>query len=171
MSCDISMNPDCKIENGTVGPCIIADHLAAKGKTKESCSFWRKTNREAAGGTIWHDPMSWHGPIENIRTRVEQAACMMSVPNTQEAIAIACDEIKNFLLRKNSEYGDSAINPKRIFSDADPIEQINVRIDDKLSRIANRKEKTITEDTELDLIGYLILKRVALRRIGGWDGK
>lgn len=117
------------------------------------------------------DPNAWHGPLQKIKAKVEQAEGMISVPNTQEVIAIVCDEIKDFLLRKNAEYGDSAINPKRIFSTANPIEQINVRIDDKLSRIANRKEKTITEDTELDLIGYLILKRVALKRIGGWDGK
>jgi len=67
----------------------------------------------------------------------------------------------NILLQKNKEYGDSAINPVRIFSSVDSIEQINVRIDDKLSRIKNKKSKVIKEDTELDLIGYLILKRVA----------
>jgi hypothetical protein len=79
--------------------------------------------------------------------------------NTQELIVMVCDEIKDVLLQKNSAYGDSAINPLRVFSRADSIEQINVRIDDKLSRIA--RGSNAGEDTELDLIGYLVLKRVA----------
>ena len=79
---------------------------------------------------------------------------------TQDRIKEECDNIKAILLQKNKEYGDSAINPVRIFSKADTIEQINVRIDDKLSRIKNRGAKIINEDTELDLIGYLILKRI-----------
>jgi hypothetical protein len=79
--------------------------------------------------------------------------------DTQDAIKIVCDEIKEMLLEKNKCYGDSAIKPVRIFSKLDTIEQINVRIDDKLSRLINGKEYA-GDDTELDLIGYLILKRV-----------
>jgi len=71
--------------------------------------------------------------------------------------------VKALLLRKNAEYGNSALTPRRIFSHADPIEQIKVRIDDKLSRIATRGDKMIQEDTVQDLIGYLILLRVAER--------
>ena len=52
------------------------------------------------------------------------------------AIATVCDEIKAMLLEKNLSYGNSALAPLRIFSRADPVEQLNVRIDDKLSRIA-----------------------------------
>lgn len=80
--------------------------------------------------------------------------------DTQKKIAEICDEVKSILLEKNRKYGDSAINPKRVFSKASPIEQINVRIDDKLSRILSAQDDD-TEDAELDLIGYLILKRVA----------
>jgi len=40
------------------------------------------------------------------------------------------------------------------------VEQINVRIDDKLSRIARGRDYA-GDDTELDLIGYLVLRRVA----------
>jgi len=73
-----------------------------------------------------------------------------------------CNDIMSMLQLKNQSYGNSAINPLRIFSRADSIEQLNVRIDDKLSRIANGNSFN-NEDTELDLIGYLILKRVARR--------
>lgn len=67
--------------------------------------------------------------------------------------------IAGILVQKNRKYGNAALQPKRIFSRADLIEQINVRIDDKLSRIANQQQDE-DEDAELDLIGYLILKRV-----------
>ena len=80
--------------------------------------------------------------------------------DTQSSISEICDQIKAILLDKNRKYGDSAIHPKRIFSKSDAIEQINVRIDDKISRIQSAQDDD-TEDAELDLIGYLILKRVA----------
>lgn len=69
--------------------------------------------------------------------------------------------IRDLLLKKNKAYGNSAIIPIRMFSKVNPLEQINVRIDDKLSRIGYGIDKEeIIEDTEQDLIGYLILKRV-----------
>jgi len=83
---------------------------------------------------------------------------------TPAVIMDVCDEIKSILLEKNASYGDSAINPIRIFSHADPIEQINVRIDDKLSRMI-RGHRYPGDNDEMDLIGYLILKRVAVRII------
>lgn len=86
----------------------------------------------------------------------------MELTATQELIEQECYHIRDLLLDKNRKYGDSAINPVRIFSSADAVEQINVRIDDKLSRIASNQGDD-TEDAELDLIGYLVLKRVAMR--------
>jgi len=53
----------------------------------------------------------------------------------QLQIAETVDGIKQMLLQKNEAYGDSALTPVRIFSKASPIEQLLVRIDDKLSRI------------------------------------
>jgi hypothetical protein len=78
---------------------------------------------------------------------------------THDDIRRVCNEVAEFLVEKNKAYGDSAANPVRIFSRANPIEQIDVRIDDKLSRIA-RGSEYVGDDTELDLIGYLILRRV-----------
>ena len=57
------------------------------------------------------------------------------IKDTQLYIKVICQEIQDLLLEKNRCYGDSAANPVRIFSQVDPIEQINVRIDDKLSRL------------------------------------
>lgn len=86
----------------------------------------------------------------------------MNLEKTQQLIAETCDEIKNLLLGKNEKYGNSCIEPIHIFSKAEPLEQIRVRIDDKLNRIMNMgTDAQLDEDTVKDLIGYLILYRVA----------
>jgi hypothetical protein len=75
-----------------------------------------------------------------------------------------CAEIKDMLLVKNQAYGDSALNPVRIFSQSDNVEQIKVRIDDKLSRLA--RGQAAGEDVLLDLVGYLVLLMVAQEQEG-----
>ena len=85
---------------------------------------------------------------------------MSKVGQTQVDIATTCDAIKELLLEKNRKYGDSALNPVRVFSKSDPLEQIRVRLDDKLSRLRNQQDDE-DEDVISDLIGYLILYRVA----------
>jgi hypothetical protein len=87
-----------------------------------------------------------------------------SLTDTQKLIVEICDEVKSMLLDKNRKYGDSALNPIRIFSKADAIEQINVRIDDKLNRKMNQQSDE-DEDVDLDLIGYLVLKRACVRQM------
>ncbi len=82
--------------------------------------------------------------------------------NTQIEIEKTCDEIKQLLLEKNRKYGDSALNPVRIFAKSDATEQLKVRIDDKLNRLKNLQEDE-TEDTVTDLIGYLILLKIKLK--------
>ena len=80
----------------------------------------------------------------------------------KEKIEATCDSIKKLLLDKNAKYGNSALNPVRVFSKADNVEQLLVRIDDKLSRIARGAGMEVTdEDTLNDLIGYLILLKIA----------
>lgn len=82
----------------------------------------------------------------------------------EELIRRECDDLLVFLIGKNRKYGNSALEPKRVFSKASAHEQLLVRIDDKLSRIATTGTKAPDEDTLLDLIGYLVLLRVAARR-------
>ena len=64
------------------------------------------------------------------------------------------------LVEKNKSYGDSALNPVRIFSKSDPAEQLRVRIDDKLSRLMRGTEYVGDNDID-DLIGYLVLLKIA----------
>lgn len=84
--------------------------------------------------------------------------------STKYEIAAICDEIKNMLIEKNLRYGDSALNPTRIMSKADSVEQIKVRIDDKLSRLSRGNLDDDNEDVINDLIGYFILLKIARQR-------
>jgi hypothetical protein len=84
----------------------------------------------------------------------------------QEAFYIL-DSVKSMLRDKNIAYGDSALNPIRLFSRADAIAALCVRIDDKLSRIRKVGISDEAEDTIQDLIGYLVLLQVAKGRKGG----
>jgi len=72
-------------------------------------------------------------------------------------------EVRELLIAKNRAYGDAALNPVRAASRAHPIEQIKVRIDDKISRLM-RGSGEETEDVLADLRGYLVLLRIAERR-------
>tara|TARA_R110000765_G_scaffold55471_1_gene109947 strand:- start:693 stop:1142 length:450 start_codon:yes stop_codon:yes gene_type:complete len=80
---------------------------------------------------------------------------------TQNSIKWTCNEIRDLLVRKNQAYGDSAIEPDNIFSKLDSTQGICARIDDKLSRIKNTGLDDATEDTLDDLIGYLVLLKIA----------
>lgn len=92
--------------------------------------------------------------------------------DTQRKIESVCDSIKALLLDKNKKYGDSAISPIRVFSKASATEQIFVRIDDKLSRISRGAGLLETdEDVINDLIGYLVLLKVALIKDEQWKGE
>jgi hypothetical protein len=81
---------------------------------------------------------------------------------TEEEIWSVCTDMGRFLIEKNRAYGNSALDPVRIFSNQNANEQLMVRIDDKLSRFARGGEFPGDNDID-DLIGYLVLLKVALR--------
>jgi hypothetical protein len=70
------------------------------------------------------------------------------------------DGVYDMLMSKNEKYGNSALEPIRIFSSTDSVEQIKVRLDDKLSRI---KQSSSDEDEDVikDILGYLVLLEIA----------
>ena len=83
---------------------------------------------------------------------------------TDELIKEVGREVVLLLLKKNADYGDTANQPPKIFSKLSAKEGIVARIDDKLSRIKTVGLNDQTEDTLLDLIGYLILYRVQCKK-------
>lgn len=72
------------------------------------------------------------------------------------------DDVRVMLIHKNAAYGDSALNPLRVFSKASLSEQLLVRLDDKVSRLARGTEAG--EDVASDMLGYLVLIEMAERR-------
>jgi len=76
----------------------------------------------------------------------------------------ACHEIAQMLIDKNISYGNSALDPIRIFSTSDSVEQLKVRIDDKLNRVKNNQGFAGDNDID-DLIGYLVLYKIAKAKI------
>lgn len=88
-----------------------------------------------------------------------------NTPFAEKVLAVT-DAIAEMLVEKNISYGDAALNPLRIFSKSDRFEQLAVRMDDKLSRIARGTEFP-GEDVIDDLIGYLILYKIG--RMEGED--
>lgn len=81
-----------------------------------------------------------------------------------EKLGYELQQIQEMLLQKNAAYGNAALDPVRIFSKAPSTEGLRVRIDDKLSRLARGEEAG--EDTIRDLIGYLVLLRIAEQERG-----
>lgn len=81
---------------------------------------------------------------------------------TSEYIIEECEAIRDMLLSKNEKYGDAAMSGGILY-DISPLTAIKARINDKLMRMRSENNQE-DEDVERDLIGYLILLRIAKKR-------
>ena len=87
----------------------------------------------------------------------------MTLTESEMKISGICDDIKELLICKNRKYGNSALKPCRVFSKSSPVEQLLVRIDDKLNRIMQGAGLLADdEDVVNDLIGYLVLLKIGM---------
>jgi hypothetical protein len=90
---------------------------------------------------------------------------MVKNMDTQEQIKNTMNELRDFLIQKNEQYGDSVMQPIRIFSKVDTDAGLRIRIDDKLNRLMQGNDSMESdEDVVKDLIGYLTLLLIALRQ-------
>lgn len=85
--------------------------------------------------------------------------------NQVNAISDVCDEIKNLLIRKNHDYGNSFTKQYKKYGLLSGI----IRLDDKMSRLDTliKKDAQVNEsieDTVADIAGYAILLLVELRK-------
>jgi hypothetical protein len=97
-------------------------------------------------------------PEKQIQDRLNFVKDISTQAPAGRKILEECLDIAELLITKNTSYGSSYSHPINIFSKSDPKEQLYIRIDDKLNRIHKGKEYA-SEDTILDLIGYLVLLR------------
>jgi hypothetical protein len=85
-----------------------------------------------------------------------------SPPDTIQDISNTCNAIKAMLIEKNRKYGDSALSKGIVFP-LSPVLSLKSRINDKLARLRN-DNKDEDEDVISDLLGYLILLKIAIER-------
>ncbi len=84
--------------------------------------------------------------------------------DTTKKIEKTMNEIRDFLIAKNEQYGDSVMKPIKIFSNASESAGIRIRIDDKLNRLMQGNDNMESdEDVVKDLIGYLVLLLILMR--------
>lgn len=145
---DVSLIPEGSIGPGGyelwVSP-EVSDHPAT-----EFHSWPKGFNFPYLNDILWEKP----------KTVAADMRVATDVQSFEEKVHEETGAIASILIEKNKAYGNSALDPVRVFSQATPEEQILVRIDDKLSRI-QRGHEFADEDTVTDLIGYLILLKIA----------
>ena len=81
---------------------------------------------------------------------------------TQRKIREITDAMKDLLLYKNQKYGDSAINPKKVFYKGDSTNSILIRLDDKLGRVMSNTEDKPRVNDVCDIIGYCTLLLISM---------
>ena len=84
------------------------------------------------------------------------------LPPTQQKIHELMGAMKDLLLYKNQKYGDSAINPKKIFYKGDSTNSILIRLDDKIGRVMSNTEEKPRVNDVCDIIGYCILLLISM---------
>ena len=82
--------------------------------------------------------------------------------DTQAKIREITDAMKDLLLYKNKKYGDSAINPKKIFYKGDSTNSILIRLDDKIGRVMSNTEEKPRVNDVCDIIGYCTLLLISM---------
>lgn len=125
-----------------------------KSTSSMSVNDWWYTPNPTVCDTVFTETKSWDVKMDKWSKSVDTAVEIENV----------CDSIKELLLQKNAAYGDSALNPANVFASGSAVENLSCRIDDKLMRIKNRGLNDDTEDTVSDLIGYLVLLKIAMKR-------
>ena len=81
---------------------------------------------------------------------------------TQQKIREIMDALKDLLLYKNQKYGDSAINPKKIFYKGDATSSIQIRLDDKIGRIESNPDSRPRVNDVADIVGYGALLLISM---------
>lgn len=81
---------------------------------------------------------------------------------TQQKIKDILSGMTDLLLYKNKKYGDSAINPKKIFYKGNSTNSILIRLDDKIGRVMSNTEEKPRVNDVADIIGYCTLLLVSM---------
>lgn len=97
----------------------------------------------------------------------DYASTTVDVKEVDESIKDAhavLDELKDLLAKKNKAYGNSALSDVNLFCNLSSIQLLQGQIEHKLRRLKALGVTGDTEDTLMDLLGYLTLFMVAVKR-------
>lgn len=114
---------------------------------------------------FWKRDEKWNEMAEKLYERCAAISTVGSGDDKTARLQIvhACTELLAMLLFKNMRYGNSALDGEAVFAKhLSPADGIKVRLDDKLRRLKNDQAGE-DEDVILDLLGYLVLLRIAKR--------
>jgi hypothetical protein len=107
---------------------------------------------------------------KELKKRTDKTTALLAPSTFAADLEIVLNDLKTLLLDKNRKYGDSALTPLGCFYRGSAVNGINIRLDDKVKRLISGQQDD-TEDTETDLMGYLVLKRIAIMRLGKTNGE
>lgn len=86
----------------------------------------------------------------------------MTMGAFENQLLVLMRNARDLLVTKNASYGNSALDPVRIWSEASTREQLLVRLDDKMSRLS--RGQAAGEDVAKDTLGYLLLLEILENR-------
>jgi hypothetical protein len=121
-----------------------------------------RTN-DGAGRIINREYSNFHVQLEQgvyVYTAEMMKPLENDLPPFEQNVRRILSGVGDTIVAKNLSYGDSALNPIRVFSKADRMEQLYTRLDDKLSRVQKGHEYP-GDDTIRDIIGYCTLILIA----------
>lgn len=133
-----------------------------------TCKLQDDSVHKSADGEGWYKDGSLARETEP--WAIAQAAVMQGLMDdpfgdatpTQRKIREITEAMKDLLLYKNQKYGDSAINPEKIFYKGDSTSSILIRLNDKIGRVkANPDDKPRVNDV-CDIIGYCTLLLISM---------
>ena len=101
---------------------------------------------------------------ESIQTLTAALEGSVVIDSFEDDLDHVLGKVKDLLMAKNAAYGDAALNPLRVHSKSNPVEQLKVRMDDKLSRMI--RGKSAGEDATLAYVGYYFMFKIAELREG-----
>lgn len=112
------------------------------------------------GSNVKPAPASEINISEDIASRINRL--YRELPPTQQKIHEIMGAMTDLLLYKNQKYGDSAINPKKIFYKGDSTNSILIRLDDKIGRVMSNTEEKPRVNDVCDIIGYCTLLLISM---------
>lgn len=132
------------------------DYTSTDGKTWFPTSTKIRVPKTGSNEELMTNPVLLTD--EYMHTHMDEAL----YTDTQQKLIDVLDGMKSLLLYKNKKYGDSAINPKKVFYKGDSTNSILIRLDDKIGRVMSNPDDKPRVNDVADIIGYCTLLLVSM---------